>query len=673
MLQLSPEILEENRRRNTALMSPYDPLRGTGSLIPRVSVKFGIYGEYFLPEAMAKIPIIQKAIQYKNLYQWLRNSKQTSRLSELVNYILKIRLEYDFEYWAATCIEIMSKPTPENPESVPIKFVLNFAQRKLISVLEKMRLEDKPIRYVLLKSRQWGGSTLTQIYMMWIQQIHKLNWNAAVIAQDDSAAMNVREMYSHAAREYPKEIGSVTLKRYANSSKNFKCEESGGIIGVGSVQNPDQFRSYKYEMVHMTEVASWGETAFKSSRSLGQSILGSIPRVPLSFIAIESTAKGVGGYFHNKWLDAKNKKSDYAPVFIPWWIIEMYQKPILDYEKWFKELSLGFKKKDEAKIVCDYADYLWQIGASLESINWYFDYKQTENHDDQFMFEEFPSNSEEAFISSGRRAFDMFYVNNARKHCTKPEYLCEVEADSQKGKQSLIGIRLRKVENGLMRVWDEPDKSLPIINRYLVVCDIGGKWRNADYSVITVLDRYWLAYGGGEKIVAEWRGHLDQDLVSWKAAQIASLYDNALLVVERNSLKVKDVDTEGDHSMTVLDEIANFYPNLYARVDPDKLKDGMPLKYGFFTGKLTKPMVIDALNAALRDDDYEESDEEACDEMDNYEIKHDGTYGAKLGLKDDRVMTRAIGLHISRSFMQLPKEIYKSTTQKKKPISEASF
>jgi hypothetical protein len=165
----------------------------------------------------------------------------------------------------------------------------------------------------------------------------------------------------------------------------------------------------------------------------------------------------------------------------------------------------------------------------------------------------------------------------------------------------------------------------------------------------------------------------DQDLVAWKAAQIARWYNNALLVVESNSLD-KDAETEGTHFLTILDEIVNFYSNIYARTDPEKVRQGLPIKYGFQTTLSTKPMVIDILNAALRDDAYIERDIRAADEMDTYEIKPNGTMGAVDSCHDDIVMATAIGLWACFKYLALPKNItYTQGPVSKKIVSEATI
>lgn len=58
----------------------------------------------------------------------------------------------DFAYWAATRGRIKNKHGGDD-----IPFRLNYAQQRLVDTLEKMRREDRPIRLILLKARQWGG------------------------------------------------------------------------------------------------------------------------------------------------------------------------------------------------------------------------------------------------------------------------------------------------------------------------------------------------------------------------------------------------------------------------------------------------------------------------------------------------------------------------------------
>jgi len=226
---------------------------------------------------------------------------------------------------------------------------------------------------------------------------------------------------------------------------------------------------------------------------------------------------------------------------------------------------------------------------------------------------------------------------------------------------------------GDLKIWQMPDKKIKISNRYALFADIGGRTESADYSVIKVLDRYWLSEGGVPEVVAVWRGHMDQDLFAWVAVQLAKFYNNGLLAVESNSLR--KAESEGDHFLTVLDEISNYYDNLYARTSPEKVKQGVPVQYGFHTNVQTKTMIIDGLLGATRDMEYIERDLETCDEMDVYEIKENGSYGAVDGEHDDLVMTTAGVFWLSNSYMDMPKEIIRRNKENgsRGIISEATI
>jgi hypothetical protein len=369
----------------------------------------------------------------------------------------------------------------------------------------------------------------------------------------------------------------------------------------------------------------------------------------------------VGNFFHNEWLAASGGKSGYYPVFVPWFHIpELYQKRINDHSEYIRTMS-------------DRDIELWHYGAPLEGIAWYNYFKASEHYDDWRMCSEFPSTATEAFQSTGRRAFAPIYVITARKTCIDPVAIGDLEGDAKTGPGCLKNIKFIPNSRGFLKVFAYPDNS-PVAHRYAGFCDIGGRHHLSDYSVIKVFDRYWQMDGGMPEVAAVYRGHLDQDLVAWKAVQIGTWYNEMLLAVETNSLKKDTRSSEGDHFLTILDEIVDHYPNLYMRTDPDKIKQGAPRLYGFHTNPKTKVMLVDGLNAALRDQAYIERDNESCNEFDTYEHKPDGSYGAVEGAKDDLVICSAGGVWMCLSYMPVPQEIVpkaaKSGVQKK---SEAMF
>lgn len=665
-LQNIQSIISDNMRRRKELFSPYNPVTGEGSPIERVKIGFSALGRYIqwgIPISMYADykTLLDSLVAHGSVKGFLESTGKISHSlaeSQFVKDLTEIRFKYDFEFWAIICARVQDKDTKKI-----IPFKLNKPQRKTLLAFEKKRMEGQPIRIIILKARQWGGSTFVQLYMAWIQIIHKMNWHSTIVADVENQSRNIRGMYSRLIKEYNQIFGKFKLVPYEGSNSIRMIDGRNCIVAIGSVQKPESLRSYDFSMTHLSEVGAWRSTPQKSAEDLVQNLRATVPDVPYSLAVLESTAKGVGNFFHREWISAKEGKTSYTPVFIPWFEIERYQKPINNYEAFIKSLEGN-----------DYAHFLWDLGATLEGIKWYFDFKQGENYDDWRMFNEFPSTDTEAFSSSDRRAFAPRYVQAARMNKLDPEYKGDLVGKALKGEESLKEIEFQSDSKGNLYIWAKPDRSISVSDRYVVAVDIGGRWHGADYSVIRVIDRYWMVYGGKPEIVATWRGHLDQDLVAWKAAQIASYYNDALLIVESNSLDNRNSESEGNHFFTILDEIVKFYPNIYARTDPEKVRQGLPIKYGFQTNLNTKPMVIDLLNACLREESYVERDDRACDEMDAYEMKANGTYGAVDGCHDDIVMATAIGLWACFKYMPLPVEIkHTGTITTNKIISEATI
>lgn len=666
-------LISENKRRNAILDAEYNPFTGYGSLIPRQKVTLSdIENELLLPIPMLNIDWVDFLFsKYKSLHDAAKGTG--SQIEDVFSVLTSERFKHDFEFWAATCIKILEKDT-----FVDIPFILRGAQRTLLNEMEAMRIAMEPIRIVLLKARQWGGSTLVQIYMMWIQQVLKNNWHLAVCAQDDNAAKNINGMYSNAANKYPKEIGKITLKPYERSSKNRICKETGGILGVGSINNPDQFRSYNFAMIHLSEVGIWEDTPKRTAQSLITSLKETVPDVPYSVIVEESTAKGLN-YFYDSWKKAVKGNTRYKAVFIPWWKIDRDRIKIDgDLNEFINNMS-------------DYDRQLWQLGATLEGINWYNKHKAdryeeadaaNQSYSEWQMQQENPSTPEEAFRSAGEKRFNPKYVSAMEADCIPPAIIADVQADSTQGKKALSNIEFIPNNKGRLSIWALPDTSIKVSDRYIAFADIGGVWRGADYNVLKVLDRYWMMEGGDPETVAVWYGHEDKDLFGWICAQICTKYDNALLAFETNSYD-KDRRRD-DHFMTVVEKIAEFYPNLYIRNKPDRVGDDYVPIYGFHTNSLTKNAMIDDLFGASRErynkdlnkkDGYclIERDIRAIKEMNWYEKKEDGTLGAMEGQKDDHVMATAGAFHIAVTKMPLPVEIINRPQKRRILKSEAHF
>lgn len=625
-----PAIVRENERKKEALFGYYNPITGEGSPVKRERLFWDSENYILIPERMADLPMVRRVIDSGSVADFA--SAHGFSATEIEKAILRLRIEYDFEFWAATCAKIQDKLT-----KTTVPFVLRRPQRKLLKVLLDLLYAGRPIRIILLKARQWGGSTLVQLFMAWIQLFHKTAWHSAIVADVEDQSRNIKAMYSRMAENHPREILPVRFRSFEGSTKNKRIEGRDCVIYIGSMQQPDSIRSADVMMAHLSEVGLWKETRGKKPEDLIQSIAGTVPNEPYSMIVLESTAKGVGNYFHREWQKAGNGESGYVQVFVSWFEIEMYGSEFPDDHE--REAFVGS--------LTDKEKYYFELGATLEGIKWYREKKRLESYDDWRMGCEFPTTPDEAFQSTGRRAHAPEYIQRMRRYVRPPLYIGELYADARTGKDAIgRSLEFREQPGGGLWLWALPDGETPIKRRYVVSVDIGGRSQGADWSVISVIDRYFLLEGGVEECIGTWRGHLDQDLVIWKAVQIAKFFHSALLVPESNSLDLKG--DEGDHSLTILDEIKDFYPHIYCRTDPQKVREGLPARYGFHTNAATKTDLVNQMNKRFRELGHVERDVRALDEADCYEVKPDGSYGAVDGEHDDIYMSRAIGLKASQ-------------------------
>ena len=670
-------IIKENKRRIKELNQPYNPFTGIGSPIEREKLVIDELGEFYLPLSFFDTDFGCLLEHYGSIQKFAEQEPYVGNINTVTKLYLETRSDHDFEFYAAYALKIEDKDTAlMNP------FILRRAQRRLLWELEEMRLAGVPIRIVLLKARQWGGSTLVQMYMFWIQQRLKINWHITVCAQDDSAAKNVRKMYEKAAESYPKELGDITLQSYARSAKNLQCKETGGILGVGSINNTEQFRSYSNKMIHMTELGSWRDTPQRTGKKLASSLKNAIANVPYSVIVEESTAQGVGNYFHDEWLAAEKGKfgsgkgkSRYKPIFVPWFEIELYEsKERIDYSQFIPTMT-------------EYEQFLWSLGATLENIHWYRTYKEGENKSELEMFEEYPSTATEAFVSSGSRVYPHKYVLNARETVEEPVRVCNIEAEAMKGEKALKNIKLVDDKiNGKLNIWSPPQtevlidgRKYRVTNRYALFGDFGGTSKTADFSALCVIDRFWMIEGGMPEVAAIWHGHLDAFLFAWATAQIATIYDNGLLALESNTPD-KDKNKEGNHFLTAINQLAGIYHNMYIRNNHESIKQDFMPKYGFHTNTSTKTMIIDRHKEACRSKEYVERFSKTCDEMDYYEHTQEGKMEAQSGKHDDLVIVTAGATWLALEFMPPPKLVPILTEQEARAkygntqnISEITF
>lgn len=308
-----------------------------------------------------------------------------------------LKLKNDFEHYASKCLVIRPK------ESGIVNFQLNKAQRYVHAQVDKQLKETGKIRAIILKGRQQGMSTYIEGRLYW-RVTHRYGVRAFILTHEDSATQNLFEMAKR-YHENCNELVKPSLKASNANELSFDKLDSGYKLGTAG--NKSVGRSSTIQYLHASEVAFY---AHADEHAKG--IMQAVPDADGTEIFIESTANGVGNWFHKQWQAAESGQSDYIAIFVPWFWQDEYQASVSD----------DFRITEEEK------DLVAAYHLTNEQLAWrrrkIVEFSSTGKDGEKAFKQEYPCTAAEAFQSDVDRAFiqsDIVTRARTNNHISKPE------------------------------------------------------------------------------------------------------------------------------------------------------------------------------------------------------------------------------------------------------------
>jgi hypothetical protein len=157
--------------------------------------------------------------------------------------------------------------------------------------------------------------------------------------------------------------------------------DSGYKVGTAGTKGVG--RSSTIQLFHGSEVAFWPHAETHAA-----GVLQAVPDAPGTEVILESTANGLGNFFHQKWQDAERGIGDFIAVFVPWYWQEEYRK----------DVPAGFTLDEEER------EYAELYGLTLEQMHWRRN-KIAELKDATLFKQEYPATAAEAFQMSGHDSY----------------------------------------------------------------------------------------------------------------------------------------------------------------------------------------------------------------------------------------------------------------------------
>ena len=189
-------------------------------------------------------------------------------------------------------------------------FTLNRAQHYIHDRLQAQLKEKGKVRAIVLKGRQQGVSTFIQA-----RYFHKTITNRGIktfiLTHEGQATKNLFEMTK---RYYEYLPAGLCPKANRDSQKELKFESIDSGYAIGTAGAKGTGRSQTVQLLHGSEVAHWPNAAEHA-----QGLFQAVGDQANTEIILESTANGIGNFFHQSWVSAEQGRSDFQAIFVPWY------------------------------------------------------------------------------------------------------------------------------------------------------------------------------------------------------------------------------------------------------------------------------------------------------------------------------------------------------------------
>lgn len=282
---------------------------------------------------------------------------------------IRQRLKSDFVHYASKCLKIRTKAGKVLP------FSLNVAQLHIHKRVEEQRAKTGKVRAIILKGRQQGCSTYVEGRFYW-RVSHSKGVRAFILTHEDDATANLFELAERYHQNCPFPVKPSTG---ASNAKELYFDKLDSGYKVGTAGNKAVGRSSTVQLFHGSEVGFW-----PNAQQHAAGIIQAIPDEPGTEAFLESTANGIGNYFHEQWQAAEAGTSEYIAIFVPWYWQPEYRKEVPD----------GFS------LTSDETKYQEAYGLNVQQMAWRRA-KIVELRDETLFKQEYPATSAEAFQVSG--------------------------------------------------------------------------------------------------------------------------------------------------------------------------------------------------------------------------------------------------------------------------------
>jgi hypothetical protein len=315
-----------------------------------------------------------------------------------------------FRLWLSSHARIKDK------DGALVQIVLNDLQKQYVEAIEWCLKMRRPMRFIILKARQVGSSTINMLFVDWFSKAHGKN------------TLIVGGQMAHSSNLWKILRTSITHDTYQWAAEKAKPGDkqiiwpNGSAAEKGTARDPEEGRSGTYQIIVCTEAARWSEQGVANASEVLAGLLASLPPKPGTLGVMESTARGPAGEFHRIWTDEDSQflheaqqddKGGWIKIFSPWFAFPDYRKPFGNQAARTRFVN---SMTTEEKLIQE------QFSLDLEQLNWRrHTIRDNCKRDVRIFRREYPSTWQEAFMASSPSYFSAEGLAVARKRASQAE------------------------------------------------------------------------------------------------------------------------------------------------------------------------------------------------------------------------------------------------------------
>lgn len=234
----------------------------------------------------------------------------------------------NFAVFARDCLKIRPKEGDLEP------LTLNLAQQHIHEEIEEQRKRTGKVRAIILKGRQQGCSTYVEGRYYW-RTIHNFGVRSFILAHESESTKALYEMANRYHDHCPDALKPSTGR---SNARELIFDKLDSGYKIGTAGNDTVGRGTTLQYFHGSEVAFWPQS---NADELTKGVLQAVPDMDQTEVIYESTANGIGNFFHRQAIKAMRGEGEYILIFVPWYWQEEYKKAIpIDFKATEEELKL---------------------------------------------------------------------------------------------------------------------------------------------------------------------------------------------------------------------------------------------------------------------------------------------------------------------------------------------